>query len=150
MTWKQQEATDFKKWVQREMLIKTGVDFLDGHNSVNNYIPSPCFIALYACFISKQLFVGISRLNVVKIYLFIAPPTIKAISDITLQNLCKFIQNNIPFTLLWNVWRMRWDLFPKFYKPWWIKWPSWCNIKSSERKRALLILMRWISWQYPR
>ena len=53
-------------------------------------------------------------------YLFIAPPTIKAISDITLQNLCKFIQNNILFALLWNTWRMRWVLFPKFYKTWWI------------------------------
>ena len=53
-------------------------------------------------------------------YLFIAPPTIKAISDITLQNLCKFIQNNILFTLLWNASAMRWDLFPNFYKTWWI------------------------------
>ena len=55
-------------------------------------------------------------------YLFIAPPTIKTVSDITLQNLCKFIQNNIHFTLLWKAWRMRWDLFPKFYRTWWIWW----------------------------
>ena len=49
-------------------------------------------------------------------YLFIAPPTIKAISDITLQNLCKFIQNNILFTLLWNVSAMRWDFFQTFIR----------------------------------
>ena len=61
-------------------------------------------------------------------FFFIAQaPTAKAISDITFENLCKFMQNNIFFALLWNGWEMRWENSPllKFQKSWWIERPKW-------------------------
>ena len=61
-------------------------------------------------------------------FFFIAQaPTAKAICDITFENLCKFMQNNILFALLWNGWEMRWENSPllKFQKSWWIERPKW-------------------------
>ena len=138
MTWKQQEPTGFRKWVQREMLIfgvVLTITYLILCTCIHAYMRSCIhicsmyiymYINTYICSSRGMLdvsgkcclleFFGWTLLK----YLFIAPPTIKAISDITLQNLCKFIQNNILFTLLWNVSAMRRDLFPNFYKTWWI------------------------------